>query len=181
MAEIKSTLDLIMEKTKHLTLSEKEKRELAREEQARKVPGYVRKVLDGLLSPHGLLQELDAVPESLRDDIRRELIRCFLEEFDLTDRGQESLQALQELSGSPSPAWLDQLRNLLVEFTASRKELLTAEAERMRGELAAMGIAGSAVVARGDTSLQWRAREQESSRELNEIRTAWRATLAVFE
>jgi hypothetical protein len=179
MAEIKSTLDLIMEKTKHLTLSEKEKRELEREEQTRKVPGYVHKVLDGLLSPHGLLQELDLVPASLRDDIRRELTERFLEEFDLADKGQKSLQALQELSGSPHPAWLDRLRNLLMEFAASRKQLVTAEAERMRSELAAMGIAGSAVVVRGDTGAQWRAKEQEYARQLNEIRTAWRTTLVM--
>ena len=46
MGEIKSTLDIIMEKTRHLVLSPEERRQFERDEELRKVPGYVQKLLD---------------------------------------------------------------------------------------------------------------------------------------
>ena len=49
MAEIKSTLDLIMEKTRGLTMTEEEKRELREKDLVGKVRGLVQKYLDGAL------------------------------------------------------------------------------------------------------------------------------------
>ncbi len=46
MAEIKSTLDLIMEKTKGLTLSPEEKEKIHREEWLKKAKGWIQKFLD---------------------------------------------------------------------------------------------------------------------------------------
>ena len=178
MAEIKSTLDLIMEKTKHLTLSAQEKQQIEREDHLKKVPGYVQRFLDDALSLSNLIRELAAAPEPLREEIRRELIRRFLERFSLTATGKKSLEALQELSGSQNLARVRQLRSLLERFEASREELVTVQTERMRAELAATGISGSAVVVRVEASPQWLALELEYHRELSELQDAWLTALA---
>ncbi len=54
MAEIKSTLDLVMEKTRNLRFSSQEKREIQMEEARRAFNGLLQKYLDGQL-------ELEAV------------------------------------------------------------------------------------------------------------------------
>ena len=49
MGEIKSTLEIIMEKTKDLTLTEEEKKEFKQKDMAGKIKGIIQKFLDGTL------------------------------------------------------------------------------------------------------------------------------------
>ncbi|MEA1935353.1 MAG: hypothetical protein U9M96_00850 [Thermodesulfobacteriota bacterium] len=58
MAEIKSTLDIIMEKTNNLTMTEEEKEELRRTELAEKAKGWVQKYMDNLIKQEKLKSEL---------------------------------------------------------------------------------------------------------------------------
>ncbi len=46
MAEIKSTIDLIMERTRNLTMTEEEKEELRNKELTEKAKGWVVRYLD---------------------------------------------------------------------------------------------------------------------------------------
>jgi hypothetical protein len=62
MAEIKSTLDLVLEKTKHLKLSAEEKAEMQMQDFLKKVPGYVIQILDLSLMPEQLLDKIKALP-----------------------------------------------------------------------------------------------------------------------
>jgi hypothetical protein len=62
MAEIKSTLDLVLEKTKHLKLSAEEKAEMQMQDFLKKVPGYVIQILDLSLMPEQLLDKTKALP-----------------------------------------------------------------------------------------------------------------------
>ena len=48
MGEIKSTMDIIMEKTKGLTMTEEEKAEYKHKELTGKVRGLIQKFLDGI-------------------------------------------------------------------------------------------------------------------------------------
>ena len=49
MAEIKSTLDIIMEKAKKFSVTEEEKKGFKRQELEGKIKGLVQKALDGVL------------------------------------------------------------------------------------------------------------------------------------
>lgn len=49
MGEIKSTLDLVMERTKKFSMSEEEKKELEEKEARKKISGLVQKYTDGLI------------------------------------------------------------------------------------------------------------------------------------
>ena len=62
MAEIKSTLDIIMERTKNLTITDKEKASFRRTEAEGKVKGWIQKYQDGVI-------ELD----TLRSDFGKEM------------------------------------------------------------------------------------------------------------
>jgi hypothetical protein len=58
MAEIKSTLDIIMEKTKGLSLSAEEKEALKREEKAKKIRGWLARFLDDQVTFEDVRREL---------------------------------------------------------------------------------------------------------------------------
>lgn len=59
MSEIKSTLDLVMEKTRHLSLSESEKQAQRRRELMNKAKGLVLKTMDGKTTVDHLRAEID--------------------------------------------------------------------------------------------------------------------------
>jgi len=64
MGEIKSTLDLVMEKTRHLTLSPEEKDAQTKVEVHKRLKGLVQKYQDNLLRKDGLEKELDILKKT---------------------------------------------------------------------------------------------------------------------
>lgn len=75
MAEIKSTLDIIMEKTKGLSLSAEEKEALKRDEQSKKIRGWLTRFLDDQVTFETARRELQ---ENLKDPPARDLLRVEL-------------------------------------------------------------------------------------------------------
>ena len=67
MGEIKSTLDIIMEKTKGMTMSDEEKRELKKKELSDRLKGLIQKFLDGILTYEDLKGEISANDEDERE------------------------------------------------------------------------------------------------------------------
>lgn len=65
MGELKSTMDIIMEKSSHLTLSEEEKREQVSAEMQQRLKGLIQKSLDRALKMEQLKQELNALEKNL--------------------------------------------------------------------------------------------------------------------
>jgi len=61
VAEIKSTLDLVLEKTRDLTLTEEEKRNLEREELDKKIQRIVNRYLDNSLPVTRLRREVECI------------------------------------------------------------------------------------------------------------------------
>ena len=64
MGEIKSTLDIVLEKTKHLKLSQDEKRAQKSKEFEKRLMGLLQKYLDQLLNLHQLQKELNRLKKS---------------------------------------------------------------------------------------------------------------------
>jgi hypothetical protein len=91
MAEIKITLDIIMEKTRHLVLSPEEKQQLELDQHLRKIPGYLQKYLDDVWHLDHLLEEIASLPDQYRAMTAQELSRHLVTEisFDANphDRG----------------------------------------------------------------------------------------------
>ena len=106
MAEIKSTLDLVMEKTKHLKLSPEEKLEIQLQDLLKKVPGYVELVLDGALTPEQLLDEIKTSAPEIAGQLRGEISRQLSRTLDLSEKTDPLIPALEILA---EPAWSELL------------------------------------------------------------------------
>jgi hypothetical protein len=179
MAEIKSTIDLIMEKTKHLVLSEEEKKTAEREEQLKKIPGYVQRFLDGAWDMNQLKTELGNLPVDLRDETARHLTKQFVMESNLEEKGKKCLEALEYLAQEKDRRWLNQFQDLISSFEKTKRKWVSTQEKQMRSDLAALGIKGTAVVVRPEKSPQWQAKEHDFQLQIEEIQTAWKAALGV--
>ncbi len=156
MAEIKSTIDLVMEKTKHLTLSAEEKVEVQLQDFLKKAPGLVKRVLDGALAPEQLMDEITTQPQELVDRVRREVARQLSQALDLSEKSNPMILALEMLA---EPGWsglLAEVKRCRSEYQEARGGSQKQARDRILTRLAAAGIRGSAVVAKleGDESFE---------------------------
>jgi len=140
MAEIKSTRDIIMEKTKGLSLSAEEKEALRREEGAKKIRLWIGRFLDDKATLEDIGRELK---EPLKDKTARDLLRMELVAQLHPEGDNEKVFRLMK-----------ELLNLRTEPLEERidaflKDLIALQVAHLKGlgeKLARCGISGSAVL-----------------------------------
>ncbi|MCU0578320.1 MAG: hypothetical protein MUF69_02110 [Desulfobacterota bacterium] len=149
MGEIRSTLDIIMERTKNLSLSEEEKQKIKQQEWLGKARGWVQKYLDGLVDPEELQAAMATLGEAKEAGslLRRELIEAVDLEGD-NARRWEVLETLWGLSPAPFLRIIEGFRTGLTEAGVRRAGVL-------RTRLAEKGISGTAVVPNLNRDPEW--------------------------
>lgn len=146
MAEIKSTLDLIMEKTAGLTLSREEKAEAESREREKRARGIALRLLEGTLRPRELEAEISRAAGDDRTGflalVGAELIRA-------ADLGRADGPGLEEALAALFPEREAELRSALrevrEEYARETARIEEAEAEKFLAELKRRGIYGSAI------------------------------------
>jgi hypothetical protein len=168
MAEIKSTLDLIMEKTKNLTLTPEEKENLRREEWLKKVRGWITKYLDGQVEMDWLKKEWNDTgkPERIETGLKEELIGI----LDPDSDNKKLFALLEELLGLSRRPFEDALQSYQREVASEKEQ----RSRLLKEELARQGLSGAAVLPNLNADPDWRAWREESRRKLKE---KWQATL----
>lgn len=171
MAEIKSTLDLVMEKTKGLTLSDAEKAAQAEQRLDRAVEGLWRRVEAAGWSVEEMNLGLADVERNEREAIKRRFSGRLAAGLTLGDDLSAQVALLAEFDSVEAEALAD-LRRLAEEAAASRSLALDQAIEVERRKLAAAGISGSAVVPKvtSDRGATAGAEAGEMSARLDEIK-----------
>jgi hypothetical protein len=144
MAEIKSTLDIIMERTKGLRMTEDEKRAFREQGTAGKIKGLVQKCLDGA-SDLGRFQDQLTV---LRNEVRDEVMvgRLLGEEcLDRIELGRDNERIFEILEKTAD--WdVAGLKEKLKEIEERVKQEQVIRESRLTAGLKERGVWGSAVV-----------------------------------
>ena len=154
MGEIKSTLDLVMEKTRNLTLSDKEKREQKQKEYESRIKGLVQKYQDGLLTKNQLISAYEAFKKDAdASNDNKILVDEIMMRLDPDTDNQFLLEVLEEACGldaSPIRALIDDHR--LNYSRAAQKR--SAQLKEVLAEQHA--ISGSAVLPDIEADEEWR-------------------------
>ncbi len=169
MAEIKSTLDIIMEKAKKFSATEEEKKSFKRQELEGKIKGLVQKALDGILDSERFQAEVVALQAKERDLADQILKEEVVARIELGANNEALLKILENIGGPASPAIskiLDQFQKKAEKEKESRSKVLM---ENFRKK----GISGSAVLPNLDVDPEWLRTKSEMRRQLQaEIRKA---------
>ncbi len=151
MAEIKSTLDLVLERTKNLTMTEEEKKALHRRELEGTLQGLVHKFLDGLLNIKTLKSEIEKAAPGF-DGASREILKgLLLEHLDPEGDNQKVFQAIQEVLGLKKAPYAAAFADVQEHLAGETSRLL----EAMRERLADREISGSAVTPNLSRNEDW--------------------------
>lgn len=168
MGEIKSTLDLVMERTRHLTLTEAEKREQALSEFKKNLSGLLMKFQDGLLSLDQVHEELKTLQQKAGFTDAKIVVAEVLKRLDLDQDNERLLTLVEKLYDLDTAAIaliLQSYHDTLATSAGNRAQVIKANLTRLSG------IAGSAVLPNLEADSDW-AVERAS------IRTQFGAKLA---
>ena len=143
MGEIKSTLDLVMERTRHLSLSDEEKQRQKTAAFEKRLQGLLQQYADGAVSIDKLQERIVALETELQTADRQIVLAAVVKRID-PDRDNTHWI---DLLAKEAPAFCGPLQASLDAYRKRRAELLAAGAQDQREGLARRhGIAGTAVV-----------------------------------
>jgi hypothetical protein len=152
MAEIKSTLELVLERTRHLTLTEDEKREQAVAELKKSLRGLVQKCQDGAMAPHRFREELQRMQSNSQVDDRGIVFDEISRRLELEKDCMWPLNLLADVFGINPQG----IRAISDEYRKALAEAAEDRIEKIRMELAENeGISGTAVVPNLADDREW--------------------------
>jgi hypothetical protein len=164
MTEIKSTLDIIMEKAKKFSATEEEKQGFKRQELEGKIKGLIQKAIDGVLGSERFQVELASLQSKdkvLVDPILKEELVSRLE----VEANSEAL--LKMLRSTAGPAWAT-VEEVLADFEKKADKQKESRLNALLEELKRKGISGSAVLPNLDADVEWLRARVEMRRQLQE-------------
>ena len=143
MGEIKSTLELVMERTRHLSLTDAEKAVQAEKEARDRMRGLLQRFEDNVISVEELKETLEKEQSAGSADLKTALLKEALERIGLEKDIRPMAVVLEDVSGVSVAG----LEKVVSGFEAARLEL----AERSKGRALAdmeqrWGVSGTAVV-----------------------------------
>ncbi len=151
MGEVKSTLDLVLEKTRNLTLSREEKLDLARQELDKRVNSLLTRYLDNFLPLSTLREEVEKINTQEHGLACQLLKKHLLARLDLEGDNTLILSALREIVGLD----IDPLTLLQREYEWEKEESRKSFSEKALSALEERGVSGSAVVPNLNQDPEW--------------------------
>ena len=154
MAEIKSTLDIIMERTKGLSMTEDEKRAFKERGTAGKIKGLVQKCLDGLIDPSRFQEEVAVLKNEVRDELMmgRLLGEECLDRIELDKDNERLFEMLEKTANVDVPA----LKEKMKEIEERVKQEKVIRESRLASDLRERGFSGSAVIPNINADTKWK-------------------------
>jgi len=152
MAEIRSTLDIIMEKAKDLTVTEEDKKEFAEKEVQGRAQGLFQKYLDGILSTEQLKREMASFDMDLKPVAEKELLTACLSAMTVEGDNQPVFEMLDQFLHCDIKPILD----LIDEFQEQQnKEGSKRSADRIQ-TFRKWGVSGSSIIPNLAADSAWR-------------------------
>jgi hypothetical protein len=145
MGAIKSTWDIILEKTRGMEITSGDRERIKRQGLASKIHAIFHGYMDARGNQEYLQGELKGLRVEEREVIERELFLKLVDAVDLSKDNDKVITGIEAVKGRAVAKTLEKLRLLASEFKASRDEKARQIEEVFRRRLAAMGISGSAV------------------------------------
>jgi hypothetical protein len=154
MAEIKSAIELAMEKTRDLVVSSKEREEMALKDVGDKVKAVLRRYMEEMIGPDDASKELNRINGDER--IKKTVITdTLVEEFEL-HKNNERLLALFSVAGielsQPLKNELEKIYQAFQEEVDARK---ASSRKRIMDKLIDLGISGNAIELNLDAWGEW--------------------------
>jgi hypothetical protein len=156
MAEIKSTLELAMERTKKIAISREERGEIKRKEILQKVNGLFHRYMEGHLPLNEILREIDRMDEKTRTLAKEILLSQWIDALSLNEEDERLLRGIEALKDREMEEVRAELHYLLSQYRKEREKIKQGIKVQLEEALRREGIYGSAVEPDIEGSQLWK-------------------------
>ena len=141
MAEIKSAIELAMERTRNLVMDDAEKLESQRKEVENRVRAILRRYLEGMTETDRALAELEDIKAD--SGLKKKLLMNLLvEDFDITSENSRMLDLFHQVGGGAAGPFVAELDDIRKDFSLELEKRESAVRDRIENRLTEMGITG---------------------------------------
>jgi hypothetical protein len=145
MGEIKSTLELAMERTKRLAVSEKEKDEIKQKEVLQKATSLFHRYREGLLSLNDILKQIERMERKTATTVKEYLLSHWIDAVSLDDDSERILRGVESLKEKSIAEGKQKIHHLLSQYQGEKERLEERVGVQLIEALKKGGIWGSAV------------------------------------
>jgi hypothetical protein len=161
MAEIKSTLELAMERTKKFAISEKEKEEMKQKEVLQKATSLFHRYREGYLSLNEILKEIEKMEKKAANPVKESLLSQWIDALSLNDDDERTLRGVESLKQRNIDEVKQKFHHLLSQYQEEKERV----GEKLRAQfteaLKKDGIYGSAAEPKLEGNEPWRKEEEK--------------------
>jgi len=155
MGEIKSTLELAMERTKKFAISEKEREEMKQKEVLQKAASLFHRYHDGLLSPHDILRQIDKMEKETATTVKELLLSRWIDALSLDDEQEKIFKGIELLEQRNIDEAKHGFRSLFSRYQREKEKIKEKVRLQLIEDLRKDGISGSAVEPKFEGSKLW--------------------------
>ena len=162
VAEIKSAIELAMERTKNLVMDDEEKRAFAQKDLEEKLRAVMRRFLEGMIDREQFLEDYGSIKAD-RAQKRMLFADLIIQEFEASSQNERVFALMELLGADAGGSFEEEAKSLKTRFL---KELETREAgirKSIAGRLRDLGISGSAVEPNVADWDEWKAGAREAA------------------
>lgn len=155
MGEIKSTLELAMERTKKFSISNKEREEMKQKEVRQKAASLFHRYRDGLLSLHEIGRQIDKMEEGTATTVKQLLLSQWIDALSLDGEGEKISKGVELLEQRNINEAKQEFRPLLSRYQREKEKVEEKVRVQLIEGLRKDRISGSAVEPNFEGSELW--------------------------
>jgi hypothetical protein len=145
MGEIKSTLELAMERTKKVAISEKEKEEIKQREVLQKATSLFHRYREGHLSLNEILKQIEKMEKKTAATVKELLLSQWIDALSLGNGDERILKGIESLKGRSLDELKQKFHYLLSQYQVVKGTIKEEVRVQFTKDLRRDGIYGSSV------------------------------------
>jgi hypothetical protein len=145
VAEIKSTLELAMERTKKIAISKEERDEIKQKEILQKINGLFHRYREGHLSLNEILKEIERMDQKTRPMAKEILLSQWIDALSLNEEDEGLLKGIESLKHRNIVKEKEEFHQLLSQYQEAKEKVKQDVGVQLEEVLRKEGIYGSAV------------------------------------
>jgi len=155
MGEIKSTLELALERSKRFSLSEKDREEIKKKEIQEKISTLFFRYQEGYLHLHEIQKEIDRLGEGMAKAVKEGLLLRWVDGLSLEGENEKMLKGIEGLTNRALDEVKEALQKLRLQYQSEKDRLKQEERNRRLEALRRAGLSGDALEPNIETSVEW--------------------------
>jgi len=156
MGEIKSTLELAMERTKKFAISAKAKEEIKQKEVLQKATSLFHRYREGHLPLNEIIKEIERMEENTGTTVRKLLLSQWIDALSLDDDDERILKGIESLEQRSIDEVKQKFHHLLSQYEGEQQKIKEKVRVQFTEALRKDSIYGSAVEPKLEGSEIWK-------------------------